>query len=76
MVWGCFSPSGPGRHAMMNGTMNSALHQNVLKENAWPSVQDLRLKRTWFLQQDNDPEHTNKSTSEWLKKSQINFREP
>ncbi|KAK3569498.1 hypothetical protein QTP86_031670 [Hemibagrus guttatus] len=27
--------------------------------------------RTWVLQQDNDPKHTSKSTSEWLKKNKM-----
>ncbi|KAK3507430.1 hypothetical protein QTP70_020631 [Hemibagrus guttatus] len=26
---------------------------------------------TWILQQDNDPKHTSKSTSEWLKKNKM-----
>ncbi|KAK3515289.1 hypothetical protein QTP70_013482 [Hemibagrus guttatus] len=55
MVWGCFAASGPGRLAVINGTMNSAVYQKILKENVWPSVCDLKLKRTWVLQQDNDP---------------------
>ncbi|KAK3547281.1 hypothetical protein QTP86_017779, partial [Hemibagrus guttatus] len=29
------------------------------------------LKRTWVLQQDNDPKYTSKSTSEWLKKNKM-----
>ncbi|KAK3555210.1 hypothetical protein QTP86_010469 [Hemibagrus guttatus] len=54
MVWGCFAASGPGRLAVINGTMNSAVYQKILKENVWPSVCDLKLKQTWVLQQDND----------------------
>ncbi|KAK3514588.1 hypothetical protein QTP70_021648, partial [Hemibagrus guttatus] len=71
MVWGCFAASGPGRLAVINGTMNSAVYQKILKENVRPSVCDLNLKRTWVLQQDNDPKHTSKSTSEWLKKNKM-----
>ncbi|KAK3568483.1 hypothetical protein QTP86_008234 [Hemibagrus guttatus] len=71
MVWGCFAASGPGRLAVINGTMNSAVYQKILKENVWPSVCDLKLKQTWVLQQDNDPKHTSKSTSEWLKKNKM-----
>ncbi|KAI3375421.1 hypothetical protein L3Q82_021905 [Scortum barcoo] len=29
-----------------------------------PSVRALKLKRSWIMQQDNDPKHTSKSTSE------------
>ncbi|KAM9322489.1 uncharacterized protein KZ484_020685 [Pholidichthys leucotaenia] len=63
--------AGPGRLAVVNGTMNSAVYQKILKENVWPSVCDLKLKHTWVLQQGNDPKHTSKSTSEWLKKSKM-----
>ncbi|KAK3551068.1 hypothetical protein QTP70_011482 [Hemibagrus guttatus] len=71
MVWGCFAASGPGRLAVINGTMNSAVYQKILEENVRPSVSDLKLKRTWVLQQHNDPKHTSKSTSEWLKKNKM-----
>ncbi len=43
MVWGCFAASGPGRLAIIYGTMNSALYQKILKENVRPSVYDLKL---------------------------------
>ncbi len=38
MVWGCFAASGPGRLAVINGTMNSAVYQKILKDNVRPSV--------------------------------------
>ena len=44
MGWGCFAASGPGRLAVIDGTMNSALYQKILKENVRPSVRDLKLK--------------------------------
>ncbi len=75
MVWGCFAASGPGRLAIIDGTMNSALYQKTLKENVRPSVCDRKLKRIWVMQQDNDPKHTSKSTSEWLKKNKIKVLE-
>ncbi len=56
MVWGCFAASGPGWFARIDGTMNSARYQKILKENVRPSVCD--LKRTWVMQQDNDPKLT------------------
>ncbi|KAK3533109.1 hypothetical protein QTP70_007310 [Hemibagrus guttatus] len=61
----------PGRLAVINGTMNSVVYQKILKENVQQSVCDLKLKQTWVLQQDNDPKHTSKSTSEWLKKNKM-----
>ncbi|KAK3509142.1 hypothetical protein QTP70_020254, partial [Hemibagrus guttatus] len=71
MVWGCFAASGPGRLAVINGTMNSAVYQKILKENVRPSVCDLKLKCNWVLQLDNVPKHTSKSSPEWLKKNKM-----
>ncbi len=51
-VWGCFADSGSGRLSIIDGTMNSALYQKILKENVQPSVYDLKLKRTWVMQQE------------------------
>ncbi len=54
--------------------MNSALYQ-ILKENVQPTACDIKLKRTWVMQQDNDLKHTSKSTSEWLKNNKIKVLE-
>ncbi len=75
MVWGCFAASGPGGLAIIDGTMNSALYQKILKENVRPSVCDLKLKRNWVMQQDNDPKLISKSTSEWFMKNKIKVLE-
>ena len=47
MVWGCFAASGPGRIAVVTGTVNSTVYQKILKENVWPSVCDLKLTGKW-----------------------------
>ncbi len=62
-----FKLQDPARLAISDGTMNSALYKKILKATVQPSVCDLKLKHTWVIQQDNDPKHTSKSTSEWLK---------
>ncbi len=67
MVLDCFAASGPEWLVIIDGTMNSALYQKILKENVRPSVCDLKLKSSWVMQQDSDPKHTSKSTSELLK---------
>ena len=63
IVLGCFAASGPGPLALIEGTMNSALYQIILQENVRPSVCELKLKRSWVKQQDNDP----KPTCCWVK---------
>ncbi len=75
MVWGCFAASEPGWLIIIDETMNSAPHKKILKENVWASVWDLKLKRTWVMQQDNDLKHTGKSTSDWLNKNLIKVLE-
>ena len=57
---------GPGRRAVIDGTVNSAVYQEILKQNVQLWVCDFRLDRTWVMQKGNDPKHTSKSTSEWL----------
>lgn len=32
-MWGCFAASGPRKLAIIDGSMNSALHQKILKDN-------------------------------------------
>jgi hypothetical protein len=48
----------------IEGTMNYSLYQRILQENVRTSVWKLKLKRSWVMQQDNDPKYTWK----WLKK--------
>ena len=67
MVCGCFAASLPGHLAIIEGTMNSKVYQDILQENIRAAVHDLKLKRVWVMRQDNDPKHTSKSTKEWLK---------
>lgn len=36
-----------------------------------PSFCDFKIKHTWFMQQDAEPKHTSKSTSEYLQKTKF-----
>ncbi len=38
MAWACFAASGPGQPDIIDGTMNSELYQQILKENVRASV--------------------------------------
>uniref|UniRef100_A0A3B3R2T1 Tc1-like transposase DDE domain-containing protein n=1 Tax=Paramormyrops kingsleyae TaxID=1676925 RepID=A0A3B3R2T1_9TELE len=75
MVWGCFAASGPGRIVVIDGKMNSRVYQDILQENVRPSVRQLKLRRGWVMQQDNDPKHTSNSTKEWLQQNKIRLLE-
>ena len=71
MVRRCFAASGTGRRPYIEGTMNLNDYQKILRENASPSVRNLRLGRDWILLQVNDPKHTSKSTQDWSTKKKL-----
>jgi hypothetical protein len=60
MVWGGFAASGPGQLAIINRKMNSKVYQDILQENVILCVHQLKINRSWVMQQDNDPKHRSK----------------
>ena len=75
MVWRCFSASGPGQLGIIDGKVISQVYQDILQENVRLFVRQLKLNRSWVMQQDNDPKHRSKSTTEWLQQSKIHLLE-
>ena len=71
MVWGCFAASGPGQLAIIDRKRSSQVYQDILLENVMLSVRQLKLNRSWVMQQDNDPKHRSKSTTELLQQTKI-----
>jgi hypothetical protein len=57
MVWGCFAASGPGQLAIIDGKMISQVFQDILQRNVRLSVRQLKLNRSWVMQQNNDPKN-------------------
>ena len=43
MVWDCFAASGSRRLAIIDGTMNSGLYQQLLQENVGVPIHELKL---------------------------------
>ena len=74
MVWGCFAASGPEQLAIIDGKMNSQVYRDILQENVKLFVRQLKLNRSWVMQQDTDPKHRSKST-EWLQQKKIRLLE-
>jgi transposase len=72
---GCFAASRPGQLAIIDGKINSQVYQDILQENVRLSVCQLKLNKSWVMQQDNDPKHGSKSTTEWLKQKKIHLLE-
>ena len=55
--------------------MNGVKCREILDKNLLQSAQDLRLGQRFTFQQDNDPEHTAKTTQEWLQDKSLNVLE-
>jgi transposase len=72
MVWGCFTAHGTGALHIIDGKMDGAMYRQILEKSLIPSAKRLFKKRKWTFQQDNDPKHTAKLTSEWFMKNKIN----
>ena len=75
MMWGSLSAAGTGNLDRVPGIMDSQIYQAILKRNVTPSVDKLKLGDHWTFQQDNDPEHTSKTTKAWLRKRSWNVME-
>uniref|UniRef100_A0AAZ3NY09 Tc1-like transposase DDE domain-containing protein n=1 Tax=Oncorhynchus tshawytscha TaxID=74940 RepID=A0AAZ3NY09_ONCTS len=56
-----------GQLAIINRKMNSQVYQDIFQEN----VHQLNLNRSWVMQQDNDPKHRSKSTTEGQQQKKI-----
>jgi transposase len=69
MVCGCFAASGPGQLAIRQR------YQDILQENVRLFVHQLKLNRSWVMQQDIAPKHRSKSTREWLQQKKIHLLE-
>ena len=68
MFWGCCAASGTGFLECVHGIMKSGECQIILECHVQPIVTKMGLcRRSWVLQQDNDPKHTSKNTQEWFK---------
>jgi hypothetical protein len=72
MLWGCFSGAVPGRLVRIEAKMNRAKYREILDENLLQIAQDFRLGRRITFQQDNDPNHTDKTTQQWLRDKSLN----
>lgn len=70
MVWGCFSYSGIGPICQITEKMDRFLYKNILENEMLPYA-DENMPLIWVFQHDNDPKHTSKVVSEWLKASNV-----
>ena len=72
MPWGCFSVAGSGRLVRIKAKTKGAKYKEIIDENL---LQNLRLGRSFTLQQGNESKHTAKATQEWLQDKSLNVLE-
>lgn len=58
VVFNCFAASGPKKLAIIVGTTNWKLYQDILQENIKVAVHHLKLNKSWMMQQDSDTNPT------------------
>ena len=73
MVWGCMSAAGTGEIKIIDGVMDSTMYCDILKEKMVPSLKKLGPRATF--QHDNDPKHSSKQTTAFLKKQKVKVLE-
>jgi hypothetical protein len=72
MLWSCFTQHGPGFVAKIEGGMDSKLYCEILQGDFMETLKDYGLNvNDVILQQDNDPKHKSKYTTEWMKNQGI-----
>lgn len=74
MIWSCFSRTGTGEIAVIEGRMDSIQYQQILKDFMIPSAHRL-IGRRFTFQQDNDPKHCSRSTKKFFKDNAIKVLE-
>lgn len=71
MAWGCMASSGVGSIEFINVKMNALIYVDILRNNLEFSSHLLGFGNDFLFQQDNDPKHTAKLTSDWLIENDI-----
>lgn len=69
MVWGCFSWHGLGPLHLVDGTMDQIQYRGILETKMLPH--SAKMGEDWEFQHDNDPKHTAKTVTKWLKDNEI-----
>ncbi|KAI4874693.1 hypothetical protein NFI96_021612 [Prochilodus magdalenae] len=75
MLWGCFAAGATGALHKIDGIMRKEHYVEKLKQHLKTSAEKLKLGRKWIFQMDNDPKHTAKLVTKWLKDNKVNVLE-
>jgi len=74
MFWGAFFVGGVSDLVFIEGTMDSDVYIQVLKEGLFPLYRRHGLdKKEYTFQEDGDPKHQSKKTKDWKEKQGLKF---
>ena len=59
----------------MDGILRMGNYVDILKQHLKTSVRKLKLGRKWVFHMDNDPKHTSKAVTKWLKDNKVKILE-
>ena len=74
MLWGCFATAGTGALHKIDGIMRK-YNVYIMKQHLKTSVRKLKIGRKRVFQMDNDPNHTSKVVTKWLKDNKVKVLE-
>ena len=74
-VRGCFAAGETGTLHKIYGIMRKEHYVEILKQHLKKSARKLKLGHKWVFQTDNDPKHTAKLVTKWLKDTKVNVLE-
>ena len=69
MIWGCMTAHGVGENHFIDGIINADMYCKILNAKMISSLK--HLGRGAIFQHDNDPKHSAKMTSAFLKKKKV-----
>jgi DDE superfamily endonuclease/Transposase len=72
MLWGCMTARGVGYTCRIDGGMNADLYVGILNDEFLATLRYYELEpEDIVFQHDNDPKHTSRKATEWLKMKEI-----
>jgi transposase len=72
MMWGCMTYRGTGCGCRIEGNMDAALYTEILESGLLETINEYSFeKENIVFQHDNDPKHTSRMATEWLKINKI-----
>jgi transposase len=72
MLWGCMTARGVGYACRIDGGMNADLYVGILNDEFLATLRYYKLEpEDIVFQHDNDPKHTSRKATEWLKMKEI-----